>query len=83
MSLYVAICCDTYVASKLTSLSEVVSYCENYTLANGSKVTKAVVKRDLKTGSLWLYDYDDDQQNELSDRVFVSSADTSLRIQKI
>ncbi len=82
MSLYVSID-ESYSVFKLNGLNAVLKECAPYTLQDGRRLTKALVKKEIEDGYLNLYDYDEDQLIEATEKGCVHSIEWTIKIQAI
>jgi hypothetical protein len=82
MALYVSID-EGYSVTKHTSIQALVELCASYTLQNGEAVTAKVVKRELKNGSVKVYDYDADDLEEAKANGSVRGVEWIYRIQAL
>ena len=82
MALYVSID-ESYSVSKLNSLQAVVDECANFTTQDGRKVTKAIAKKELASGSFNVYDYDEYEIEDAKIKGSVRGVDWELKIQSL
>ncbi len=74
---------EGYFIQKLNGIKEVVSSCEGYTTQDGRKVTKAIARKELKTGMLKVYEYTEDELEEAIENGSIRGVDWTMKIQSI
>ncbi|MBQ4839793.1 hypothetical protein [Pseudoalteromonas luteoviolacea] len=82
MALYISID-ENYCARKLNGLIGVLRESEGYTFQDGRIVTKKLAQLELKSGSLNLYKYDDEELEQAKLNGSVRGGDWTIKILKL
>lgn len=82
MSLYASVD-DSCFVDTYRSLAEIVKACENHYTVSGKTITKSIAKKELKSGFMSVYRYNEDQLQEACKNGNVHGVNWVLRFQLI